>query len=171
MSSAGFSQYLKYIFGCSVCILRKIYISEMLDSPNTTVEERKRVSLIMAHSLVAQEFIYFSLSNNFHWMICLSFLWILRYFLPKPPGPETFQRFIFQKSVVWNFRNYSVNRPIFLPQTSRTRKLLEVCPPKIGTRKLLEVYRQKICCLQLLNFSIITFGDIFVCWTSVHNFL
>ena len=58
MSSAGFSQYLKNIFGCSVCTLRKIYILEMLDSPNITIEQRKRVSLIMAHSMVAQEFIY-----------------------------------------------------------------------------------------------------------------
>jgi len=58
MSSAGFSQYLKNIFGCSVCTLRKIYISEMLDNENATVEQRKRVSLIMAHSMFAQEFIY-----------------------------------------------------------------------------------------------------------------
>ena len=58
MSSAGFSQYLINIFGCSVCTLRKIFISDMVDNPDTTVEQRKRVSLIMAHSLVAQEFVY-----------------------------------------------------------------------------------------------------------------
>jgi len=59
MSSAGLSMYLKGIFGCSVCVLRKIYISQkILDNEDMTIQERKRIANIMAHTLSSQEFLY-----------------------------------------------------------------------------------------------------------------
>ena len=58
MSCAGIASYLKNIFGCSVCILRKIYISNMLDDDQTTVTKRKDIALAMGHNLKCQEFLY-----------------------------------------------------------------------------------------------------------------
>ncbi len=58
MSTAGLSMYLKNIFGMSVCMLRKIYISNMLDNPNITVEQRKKTALTMGQTISTQEFLY-----------------------------------------------------------------------------------------------------------------
>ena len=64
MSCAGIASYLRNIFGCSVCILRKIYISNMLDDDQTTVTKRKDVAKIMSHGLKTQEFLYSTFSNR-----------------------------------------------------------------------------------------------------------
>ncbi len=65
MSSAGFSQYLKNIFGCSVCMLRKIYISEkVVDNDDITMQERNKIARYMAHSVTTQQSIYSRFSKR-----------------------------------------------------------------------------------------------------------
>ena len=67
MSCPGVTSYLTNIFGCSVCMLRKIFISNMLDNPDITVERRKEVANIMSHKLSTQEFIYSTFSKKLNY--------------------------------------------------------------------------------------------------------
>lgn len=46
--------------------LRNIYVSEMNDDPNTTVEERKETAEIMGHSVAIQHLIYTKYSDELH---------------------------------------------------------------------------------------------------------
>jgi hypothetical protein len=59
MTQQTFTHRLNSIFSpkkVSTSMLRKIYVSEMI--PTITVAQRKELSLIMAHSLSSQEFVY-----------------------------------------------------------------------------------------------------------------
>lgn len=67
-SQQGFTDLLNRIFKpkkISSSMLRKIYISEMIDK-RLSPEERKKITKIMGHSLEMQEFIYSRFSDKIH---------------------------------------------------------------------------------------------------------
>jgi len=65
LSNSNLSHKLSSIIGCSVLMLRKIFISKIIDD-KLPIPDRKQIASIMGHSIYSQSIIYSKFSNITH---------------------------------------------------------------------------------------------------------